>query len=121
MVHHWPFRAWCRYCVLGRAVSSPHKTKTEDEKEFGRSRIPTISLDHCFLGTAADDESAHGNPFLVIFDADTEAIYAIAVPDKACRPWIVEYVFMVISELGYEGVKIAMKNDGAPELKELRR
>ena len=54
-------------------------------------------------------------------DADTEAIHAIVVPDKACRPWTVEYVFMVISELGYEGVKIAIKNDGAPELKELRR
>ena len=28
---------------------------------------------------------------------------------------------MIINELGYEAVKIAMKNDGAPVLKELRR
>ena len=51
----------------------------------------------------------------------TDAMYAVAVPDKAVRQWIVEYVFMIINELGYEGVNIAMKNDGAPELKELRR
>ena len=63
MLHHWPFRAWCRHCVMGRAVGSPHKTKTDDDREFGRSRVPTLSLDHCFLGTAADEESAHTNPF----------------------------------------------------------
>ena len=67
-----------------------------------------LTMDHCFLGTAADDESAHANPFLILYDNNTEAIYAVAVPDKAVRQWIVEYVFM-INELGYEGVKIAMK------------
>ena len=102
-------------------MASPHRTKTVADKEFGRSRIPTISLDYCFLGTSADDESAHSNPFLVVFDSDTEAIYAVAVPDKACRPWIVEYLHMITVELGYDCVKIAIENDGAPELKELRR
>ena len=106
---------------MGRAVGSPHKTKTDDDREFGRSWVPTLSLDHCFLGIAADEESAHTNPFLIIYDADTAAIYSVAVPDKSVRPWIVEYLFMVINELGYECVKIAIKIDGAPELKELRR
>ena len=50
-------------------------------------------MDHCFLITAADDESAHANPFLIVYDDDLEAIYAGAVSDKAVRPWIVEYVF----------------------------
>ena len=109
MLHHWPFRAWCRHCVRGRAIGSPHRAKTDDDREFGRSRVPTLSMDHCFLGTAADDESAHVNPFLILYDNDTEAIYAVAVPDKSVRQWIVEYMFMIINELGYEGVKIAMK------------
>ena len=63
MLHHWPFRAWCRHCVCGRAVGSPHRANTDEDREFGRSRVPTLSMDHCFLGTAADDESAHVNPF----------------------------------------------------------
>ena len=63
MLHHWPFRAWCRQCVRRRAVRSPHRAKTHEDREFGRSRVPTLSIVHCFLGTAADDESAHVKPF----------------------------------------------------------
>ena len=63
MLQHWPFRAWCIHCVRGRAVGSPHRAKTDEDREFGRSRVPTLSMDHRFLGTAADDESAHVNLF----------------------------------------------------------
>ena len=36
---------------------------------------------------------------------------------KACKPWIVEYVFNLLKELGYSGVKVALKSDAAPELR----
>ena len=26
---HWPFRSWCRHCVLGRATASPHRKRSE--------------------------------------------------------------------------------------------
>ena len=120
-VSHWPFRSWCRHCVCGRAAGSPHRARSEADREFGRERIPTVSLDHCFLGSADDDEKALSSPFLVLFDSDTEASYAIAVPDKAAKPWIVEYIVNILIELGYGGVKIAMKHDAALELRELRR
>ena len=32
MVHRWPFRAWCRHCLRGRGVASPHRTKTAEGK-----------------------------------------------------------------------------------------
>ena len=118
---HWPFRSWCRHCVMGRAVSSPHKSRTDDDREFGRGRIPTLSLDHCFLGSEESEESAHRNPFLVLYDNETEAIFAVAVASKASKPWIVEHVKKVIYELGYDQLKIAVKCDGARELQELRR
>ena len=70
-VSHWPFRSWCRHCVRGRAVSSPHRSRTDADREFGRSRIPPISLDHCFMGSAEDEQSAHGSPILIIYDSDT--------------------------------------------------
>ena len=66
IVTHWPVRSWCRHCVCGRAVGSPHKQRTEEDREFARGRNPTLSIDHCFLGTSADDEKAHGSPFLGI-------------------------------------------------------
>ena len=65
-VTHWPFRSWCRHCVMGRASASPHRSRTEGDREFSRERIPTISVDYCFMGTAADDESAHSSPVLII-------------------------------------------------------
>ena len=57
----------------------------------------------------------------MIYDADAEAIYAVAVPDKSVVDWVVEYIYMVICELGYEGVKIGIKCDAAKELREYRR
>ena len=99
-VTHWPFRSWCRHCVMGRASASPHRSRTEVDREFSRERIPTISVDHCFMGTAADEESADSSPVLIIYDGETEAIYAVAVPEKSPKPWVVEYFHQVINELG---------------------
>ena len=48
---------------------------------------------------------AHGSPFLVLFDSETEAVYPIAVADQACKLWIVEYVLNVLNELGYWGLR----------------
>ena len=95
-------------------MASPHKARTEDDREFGRGRIPTLSMDHCFLGSKDNDESAHENPFLVLYDNETEAIFAIAVSSKStAKPWIVEYVKNIIHELGYGELKIAIKCDQA--------
>jgi hypothetical protein len=103
-------------------VSKPHRSQSDEDREFGRERIPTISFDHCFLGSVVDvdEKKAHGSPFLVLFDSKTEAVYAIVVAEKACKPWIVEYVCNVMNELGYSGVKVALKSDTAPELRELK-
>ena len=56
---------------------------------------------------------AHANPFLVVYDNETEGVFAISVPSKATKPWVVEYVKSVIYELGYGEMKISLKSDGA--------
>ena len=64
---HWPFRSWCRHCVRGRAMASPHRKKSAEAREFAEGgRVPTLSLDHCFLGS--EEEAAAGNPFLIVYD-----------------------------------------------------
>ena len=35
---HWPFRSWCRHCVCGRAVASPHRQRTEVDRAFAREK-----------------------------------------------------------------------------------
>ena len=118
---HWPFRSWCRHCECGRAVASPHESRTDADREFGRGRIPTISFDHCSLGSQNDDESAPRSPFFILYDNETEGIFAVAVASKATKPWIVKFVKKVLYELGYGELKIAIKCDQAKELQELRR
>ena len=105
----------------GRAVASPHKSRTDEDTEFGRGRIPTISIDLCFLGSDESDESAHRNPFLVVYNNETEAIFAVAVASTSTKPWIVKLVKNTLYELGYGQLKISIKCDGAREIQELRR
>ena len=57
----------------------------------------------------------------MLYDNETEGIFAVAVASKATKPWIVEFVKNILYELGYGQLKIAIKCDGAKELQELRR
>ena len=44
---------------------------------------------------------AHGNPFLILDDNQTQGFFAISVASKATKPWIVKSVKDIIYELGY--------------------
>ena len=76
---HYPFRSWCKHCLRGKGVSGPHRCRSADDKEFSKGRVPTISIDHCFLGSEAEEEHAASNPFLIVHDADSGAMYCIAM------------------------------------------
>ena len=64
--------------------------------------MPTISLDHCFLGS--EDSGANGapvpaleNPFLVMYDADSEARCCLPVSGKAVNEYVI-YVLLMSSD-----------------------
>ena len=42
-VRHWPFRSWCRHCVCGRAVSKPHRSRSDEDRKLGREIIPSTN------------------------------------------------------------------------------
>ena len=93
-ITHYPYRSWCRHCRRGRGASRPHRGRSEADKEFSKGRVPTISLDHCFLGS--EDMGPDGaaipaleNPCLIMFDADSEAIYCLPVASKAVTDYVV--------------------------------
>ena len=84
--------------MRGRAVSSPHRRKTGERKEDAQeARVPTVSMDHCFLGS--EEEAAAGNPFLVIYDDFPESMFAVAVPSKEYQDWLADYVKALMDEL----------------------
>ena len=41
-VTHWPYRARCTWCVMGRGKEESHKRSTRE------STLPTVGLDYCF-------------------------------------------------------------------------
>ena len=41
MIDHYPFRSWCRYCVMAAARSDNHVRQAEDYNE-----VPGISCDY---------------------------------------------------------------------------
>ena len=83
---HWPFRSWCRHCVRGRGVASPHKSRSQEDKEFSQGLIPTISMDYRFLCSEKSEDMGHGNPFMIVYDNQTEGIFAISMASKATKP-----------------------------------
>ena len=92
-----------------------------EDREFSKGRVPTTSIDHCFLGTEAEEESAASNPFLIVHDADSGALYCIAMRTNDAKRWVVVLVNAIIKQLGYEGIKVSIKCDGARSLTAIRR
>ena len=41
-VTHYPFRTWCKLCIMGRGTGSPHRSSTG-------SSIPRIGMDYFFI------------------------------------------------------------------------
>ena len=84
--------------MRGRAVASPHRRRSEASREFAEGgRIPTISVDHCFLGSA--EESAAANPFLIIYDDYSGSLYSVAVASKQYEDWLADYFKAILDEL----------------------
>ena len=50
MIDHYPFRSWCRYCVMAAARSDHHRRQAEDYNE-----VPVISCDDGFLTDSKND------------------------------------------------------------------
>ena len=118
---HWPYRSWCPHCVAGKAIASPHRCKSVADKEFQQDRVPTISMDHCFVGEADQEGRLAGFAWLIVFDSNTEALFALPTGTKEVKEWIIVCVKSLIDQLGYGGMRVGIKNDNAPELLALRR
>ena len=74
-ITHWPFRAWCPACVLGRATSDPHK-----RKQNRKSDVQMIIIDYSYFGkpkksAEGDNQVDDGSmPTLNMVDRTTQGI-----------------------------------------------
>ena len=85
----------------------PAQTKNHKAKDFAQDgRVPTLSIDHCFLGI--EEEAAAANPFLIAYYSYSGALFAAAVASKECEDWLADYLKAVLDELGYGGCSVAI-------------
>ena len=42
-IDHLPYRSWCKWCIMGRALGEQHKSRED------ASTIPVIGMDYFFL------------------------------------------------------------------------
>ena len=77
MTTHRPHRSWCKFCVMGRGVNSPHrKSDAQDDLEG----VPHVSMDCGFLGERESEEQV--SPVLVIRERRHKMTWAMLVPRK---------------------------------------
>ena len=76
MVGHYPFRSWCRYCVMAAARSDHHSRQADDYNE-----VPVISCDYGFVTDSKDDDRQ-------LTEAEAIAVGAtpiLGIRDTSCR------------------------------------
>ena len=108
-----PFRSWCKYCVYGKGVHSPHCAG--DDEKTGRA---TVSLDYCFMGEDAHEEIP---PIIVMWDNRSGMMWALPVEEKGPVGYVVKWCAEKLERAGYGGVAITLKSDGEASVVALKR
>ena len=102
--------------LSGRKVktrtSSVRAERQREDRDHGAFRL-------CFLGPAELEEGMQ--PYLLVYDDDKNAFWAICIKSKAVTQSIVKYYEDLLDRSGYEGEKIAMKSDQEPSILALKR
>ena len=130
---HLPYRAWCKFCVMGRGVGAPHAAVDHV------SAIPIVSLDYFFItdgdmkrraeleeypcdpegDTKLEEDRQRGKVMkcLVMKCRDSKTVFAHAVPCKGRDEdgYVVQLITENVKWLGH--VKLILKSDGENAIK----
>ena len=124
MVGHYPFRFWCRYCVMAAARSDHHSRQADDYNE-----VPVISCDYGFVTDSKDDDrqlteaeaiAVGATPILVIRDTGSKMGHADAVRCRGIEDeFPIETTTKWILGLGYP--EVIIRTDGESSIVALGR
>ena len=77
MTTHRPHRSWCKFCVMGRGVNSPHRRSDAQDDLEGVRRV---SMDYGFLGEKESEGQV--TPVLVIRERRHKMTWVMLLPKK---------------------------------------
>ena len=101
-ITHCPFRAWCRHCVAGKAVSSPHVVTSG--KDTDESKMPVLGMDYAFMSNAGESSVSRSEvKVLVMKDSKSKYLFTVPVPQKGLddHEWAVRRTVQAVDFLGY--------------------
>ena len=105
---HLPFRSWCKCCVKGRGVASPHTSVLRDDP-----KAPQVDIDYCFPRAKVT--------ILGIKHSLSGATVSILVPMKGGSiAWVSKHIKNLI-DYEWGMTTVIMKSDGEPAIKDLKR
>ncbi len=90
---HLPYRSWCEDCVTGRSRRDPRTG-------MGKTGVPVLSFDYCFLSKEQSDQEAEALPILVITDSWSSYLWAFMVPKKGADIYALDCFLRAIDETG---------------------
>ena len=117
MIDQYPFRSWCRYCVMAASRSDHHRKQIEDYNE-----VPVTSCDYrFFFSDSRDDEERQltkseaiavgSTPILLIRDRGSKIIHADCVRCKGIEnEFPIETTAKRILGFGYP--EVIIRTDG---------
>ena len=116
---HCPFRSWCRHCLAGRGLPSPHEARGTHMEE-DREATVTLGMDFTFLGSGEPGDRACDHPVLVIHETGSGGIRAMALRTKECTLGTVRWINTIVGEFGLAGSAFVLKHDQERSLRALR-
>ena len=120
---HCPYRAWCEFCVKGKADSTPHRRRHVESL----SGNPVVSVDYMYMKASEattpteveieESSNLRGSPILVTKCSATAWISANVVPTKGDSPEGVRRLGEEVEKLGHQ--RLVLKSDQEPAIKAL--
>ena len=122
-VGHATFQPWCKECVQGRGIATPHAARDKLRRVH---EVPIIGMDYGFPEGNPRDK-AQGDPgeksgltILVLKDDRSGSVLCTAVPKKGTTfSGVVKKIAEWIDELGYP--KVILKCDQEPSILQVQR
>ena len=114
---HLPFAPWCRFCVLARSQSDPHR---RTRKHQGDATVPVVSFDFCFARQVQQEKA---DPIIVMRDHRTRMTFAHLLPGKSTANEIYSKHVLntVLRDLEYLAhKKVVLKSDQEPAMTALQ-
>ena len=59
---HIPYRSWCEQCVKGRGRKTPHRTRSQEDKEESLDKVTKIYMDFYYNGKEYGDDENEADP-----------------------------------------------------------